>query len=119
MISSERCKATLSASRERTTPVGGSSAHQRLIDVHEIEAEPFPTKAIFDIDPDIEAVTAFPLQTEYWSATSDGDAVKRIHIPDDAIRMRNGGVICVDYVPVAIQDEKPRFTEKTEQLLVY
>lgn len=73
----------------------------------------------FDIDPDVEAVTAFPFQTEYWSATSDGDAVKRIHIPDVAIRMRSGAVICVDYVPVAIQDEKPWFAAKTEQLLVH
>ncbi len=73
----------------------------------------------FDIDPDVEAVTAFPFQTEYWSATSDGDAVKRLHIPDVAIRMRGGAVVCVDYVPVAIQDEKPWFNAKTEQLATH
>ncbi|WP_168273741.1 hypothetical protein [Rhizobium leguminosarum] len=73
----------------------------------------------FDIDPDVEAITAFPFQTEYWSATSDGDAIKLVHIPDTAIRMRSGAVICVDYVPVTIQAEKPWFLAKTEQLVVH
>jgi hypothetical protein len=61
----------------------------------------------FDVDPDVEAVCAFPFETTYWSTTQDDEAVKRVHVPDVAILMHGGDVVCIDFVPVMILFERP------------
>lgn len=73
----------------------------------------------FDVDPDVVSISTFPFQTEYWSATSEGEAVKRVHIPDVAILMRDRRVICIDYAPVMIQRDKPWHETKTAQLVAH
>lgn len=42
----------------------------------------------FDVDPDVVSISAFPFETEHWSATSEDEPVKRVHIPDVAILIR-------------------------------
>lgn len=73
----------------------------------------------FDVDPDVVSISAFPFQTEYWSATSEGEPVKRVHIPDVAILMRDRRVICIDYAPVMIQKDTPWHEAKTAQLVAH
>lgn len=73
----------------------------------------------FDVDPDVVSISAFPFQTEYWSATSEGEPVKRVHIPDVAILMRDRRVICIDYAPVMIQRDTPWHEAKTAQLVAH
>lgn len=71
----------------------------------------------WDVDPQVVSISAFPFKTEYWSLTSEGDPVKRVHVPDLAIMMRDGSVRCMDYIPVAIQAEKPWQKIRTAQLV--
>jgi hypothetical protein len=73
----------------------------------------------FDVDPNVVSVSAHPFQTQYWSATPEGDPYKQTHIPDVAILMRDGRVICIDYVPVRIQMETPSHAVKTAQLVAH
>lgn len=70
----------------------------------------------FDVDPEVVSISAFPFETAYWSTSSEGEAVKRVHIPDVAILMRDARVICIDYVPVGIQKDTPWHEAKTAQL---
>jgi hypothetical protein len=71
----------------------------------------------WDVDPQVVAISAFPFKTEYWSLTSKGDPVKRVHVPDLAVMMRDGSVRCMDYIPVAIQTERAWQKTKTAQLV--
>ncbi|MCD2185209.1 hypothetical protein [Rhizobium sp. GN54] len=70
----------------------------------------------FDVDPQVVSISAFPLSTEYWSTTSEGEPVKRTHVADVAILLRDTRVICIDYVPVGIQKDTPWHEAKTAQL---
>lgn len=70
----------------------------------------------FDVDPEVVSISAFPFSTEYWSTTSEGEPVKRTHVADVAILLRDTRVICIDYVPVGIQKDTPWHEAKTAQL---
>jgi hypothetical protein len=62
-----------------------------------------------DTDPDVVVVAGYPLQTVYWSASASSPTgeTKRVHRADLALRRRDGSVVFIDYVNLAIQAERP------------
>ncbi len=70
----------------------------------------------FDVDPEVEAVCTYPFEIMYWSADSDGVALRRPHIPDVAILMRDGRVIFIDYVPIMVQASRTWQSARNQQL---
>lgn len=73
----------------------------------------------FDVDPDVQAICAYPFEIQYWSSDDDGVAVKRSHIPDVAILMRDERVIFIDYIPVAVQSTRAWQAVRDEQIRLH
>lgn len=69
-----------------------------------------------DTDPDVTDIAAYPMEIEYLAPTRNNMAVKRVHVPDLALRRRNGTVVIVDYIPANEQAERRWIARRTRVL---
>lgn len=69
-----------------------------------------------DTDPNVAVIAAYPMKIEYWSVTRFGKSVKREHLPDIAVKMKDGRVVFLDYIPVNEQREMNWIQRRTHQL---
>lgn len=66
-----------------------------------------------DTDPEVEAISAYPMSIEYLSPLTDFKSVKKAHVPDVAVRMRGGQIIFIDYIPCNEQEANPWIERRT------
>lgn len=69
-----------------------------------------------DTDPDVTEIAAYPMSVEYMASTYRDRAVKRVHVPDVAVRRADGSVVVIDYIPVNEQLRKPWIKKRTRNL---
>lgn len=62
-----------------------------------------------DTDPNVVQLSPYPMEIAYWSTHDGKTPVKRDHIPDMAIMLRNDQVLFVDYIPLNEQADTPFF----------
>lgn len=68
-----------------------------------------------DTDPSVVQLSAFPMEIAYWSTRDGKTPLKRDHVPDVAIQMRDGSIVFIDYVSLNIQRQKRFFRRRVAE----
>ena len=69
-----------------------------------------------DTDPCVTDIAAYPMSVEYMAPTYNDKAVKRVHVPDVAVRQADGSVVVIDYIPINVQLANPWIKRRTRTL---
>lgn len=68
-----------------------------------------------DTDPNVVQVSPYPMDIAYWSTYDGKTPVKRDHIPDMAIMLRDETVLFIDYIPLREQVDTPFFWRRVAE----
>lgn len=68
-----------------------------------------------DTDPNIVQLSPYPMEVAYWSTQDGKMPVKRDHIPDMAIMLRDDRILFVDYIPLQDQANIPFFWRRVAE----
>lgn len=69
-----------------------------------------------ETNPSVKRIRPYPIRIEYSSDQASEMFKMRDHIFDLGVELRSGGRLYIDYVPLAIQQERPWIKERTERL---
>lgn len=68
-----------------------------------------------DTDPNVIQLSPYPMEIAYWSTRDGKTPVKRDHIPDMAIMLRDDSVVFIDYIPLIEQTDTPFFWRRVAE----
>ncbi|EYR79792.1 hypothetical protein [Shinella sp. DD12] len=68
-----------------------------------------------DTDPNVVQLSPYPMEIAYWSTHDGKTPVKRDHIPDIAIILRDDRVMFIDYIRLNEQAETPFFWRRVAE----
>ena len=72
-----------------------------------------------DTDPQVTAIAPYPAKVSYGRRTEKGELKKYEHIPDLAIRMKDGSTVFIDFVPYRISAKSRWYQMREHDLREY
>lgn len=68
-----------------------------------------------DTDPNVVQLSPYPMEIAYWSTHDGKTPIKRDHIPDMAIMLRDDRILFLDYISMNEQADTPFFWRRVAE----